>query len=551
MLQRQSGIIHTKPENPVAAKDLNVLITLPTFNDRNEQNNHLCGLISIQNITRRRPRKKEIEARLRDNSFTYKVRVVDEATKQFKEIQVCQLAFISLHGITNRRIITLKGYLQRQGGSCHDKRGTHQNRPHKLSQERLESIHNHIKSFKGRKSHYSLKDSRRIYLPETLNVKKMYRMYAEENRLTKPVSYETYRNIFLRDFNIGFGYPRSDTCSSCDATKIQVASLESKLTVVQPGTAEEGRLKELLKKVETDDKLHKLRAAAFYKRKRLEKQKSRKNSDYEAITMDYCKNLQTPNITTNDVYYKQQLTFVSFNIHVLSTNQSVFYTYPQTIAKKGADEVMSLLYHFCTEVLPQNVRHLRIFCDSCAGQNKNFTLVRFVHYLIHGKQRFDSIDVIFPMRGHSYMESDKDFGLINQKSTAEVPSHWVAVLKAARCKPQPFDVYECTQEVFHSWTKFLSRFYRKSCPFPTRPIKILQCCKDHPRTVAVKEAAYNAQAVEFVIRTSGNSKFPPNAEPDALYHALLPIPKLKYQQLQELKKFISEELQSYYDNLPQ
>ncbi|KAK9754650.1 hypothetical protein QE152_g1169 [Popillia japonica] len=211
-----------------------------------------------------------MEARLRDNSFIYKVRVVDKASTQFKEI-VCQIAFISLHGITNRRIITLKGYLQRQGGSCRDKRETHQNRPHKLNQERLESIHNHIKSFKGRKSHYSLKDSRRIYLPETLNVKNMYRMYAEQNRLTKPVSYETYRNILFRDFNIGFDYPRSDTCSSCDATKIRVASLESQLTVVQAGTPEEGGLKEQLRKVETDDKLHKLRASASYKRKRIEK----------------------------------------------------------------------------------------------------------------------------------------------------------------------------------------------------------------------------------------------------------------------------------------
>lgn len=499
------------------------------LHDRNEQNNHLCGLISIQNIKRRRPRKHEAEANLRDNSFVYKVRVLNEVTGQFKVVQICQLAFINLHGITNRRVITLKKHLKSGGSSCRDKRGTHLNRPHKLTKDRLESIHKHINSFKGRKSHYSLKDSRRIYLPESLNIKKMHQMYVEQSPSVRPVSYETYRNIFFKDFNIGFGYPRSDTCSYCDATKVKVESLESKLRLVQSGTEDEPKLKADLKRVEAEAKLHKLRAATFYIRKRIEKKKSRKSNDYEAITMDYCKNLPTPNITTNDVYYKRQLTFISFNIHVLSSNQSVFYTYPQTIAKKGADDVMSLLYHFCAEVLPTQVRHLRIFCDSCAGQNKNFTLVRFLHYLVHGKQRFDSIEVIFPMRGHSYLESDKDFGLINQKTVAEVPSQWVEIFKTARVKPQPFNVYECTQEMFHAWTKFLSSYYRKSCPFPTRPIRVLQCIKNHPRTVAVRETAYNSTAVNFVI-AARNAQLPLNAVPNMLYHELLPIPKLKYQQ---------------------
>ena len=30
------------------------------------------------------------------------------------------------------------------------------------------------------------------------------------------ISYESYRTVFNRDFNIAFGYPRTDTCSACD-----------------------------------------------------------------------------------------------------------------------------------------------------------------------------------------------------------------------------------------------------------------------------------------------------------------------------------------------
>lgn len=147
-----------------------VINKLNSMSDRNEQNSHLCGLISIQDVKRRRPRHEENEANLRDNSFTFKIRLLDE-NGAFKEIEVCQKAFISLHGITNRRLITLKRYLKESGSSCHDRRGTHQNRPHKINDHTVRQIHDHIKSFKGRNSHYSLKSSRRQYLPETLNVK--------------------------------------------------------------------------------------------------------------------------------------------------------------------------------------------------------------------------------------------------------------------------------------------------------------------------------------------------------------------------------------------
>lgn len=527
----------------------NIINRFNLMSDRNEQNSYLCGLISILDIKRRRPRNEEGTANLRDNSFTYKIRVL-QADGSFREISVCQTAFINLHGITNRRLITLKRYLKECGKSCHDRRGTHQNRPHQISEETLEIVRGHIRSFKGRKSHYSLKDTRRIYLPETLTVKKMHQMYLDNKYPHKPISYESYRNIFLKDFNIGFGYPRSDTCSTCDATVVKIESLDAQIkSTATLETEKVALLKKKLKQVTTEDKLHKLKAQAFYTRKRLDKRRARKHKDYEAITMDFCKNLPTPNITTNDVYYKRQLTFVSFNVHVLSSNQSVFYTYPQTVAKKGADDVMSMLYNFCFEILNPEVKHLTIFCDSCAGQNKNYTLIRFLHYLVHARKRFNSIKVVFPVRGHSYLESDKDFGLINQRTKVEVPEQWNEVFQAARAKPQPFEVRKCNQDLFCAWSKFLQKFYRKTCPFATRPVRELQFSEDHPCTIAVRETAYNAAPTTFVI-AARNVKFDSDSSPDALYSTLIPLPKKKYDQLQELKRFVAEEFQQYYEELP-
>lgn len=82
-------------------------------------------------------------------------------------------------------------------------------------------------------------------------------------------------------------------------------------------------------------------------------------------------------------------------------------------------------------------------------------MVRFLHNLIHQEKRLDSVKVTFPVRGHSYMECDKNMGLINTKSKAELPSDWIEVFKSARTKPIPFDVVEVGNQQFRKWTSFL------------------------------------------------------------------------------------------------
>ncbi|BES91727.1 Spermatogenesis associated 5 [Nesidiocoris tenuis] len=126
---------------------------------------------------------------------------------------------------------------------------------------------------------------------------------------------------------------------------------------------------QLLKAKTEERELHLRKSEEFYNAKARSRKRAAISSKFEAITKDYQENLPTPNITTNDVYYKRQLNCVSFNIHVLSTNHAIFYTYDESVAKKGADEVCSMLNHFVNKILPPEGEELEIFCDSCAGQN--------------------------------------------------------------------------------------------------------------------------------------------------------------------------------------
>lgn len=143
--------------------------------------------------------------------------------------------------------------------------------------------------------------------------------------------------------------------------------------------------------------------------------------------------------------------------------------------------VCSLLHHFIYNFLPVSVKRLEIFCDSCGGQNKNYTVFRFLHHIIHYEKKLEHVKVTFPMRRHSYMESDKDFGLVDQKTRTETPSNWNEVIHSSRMKPTPFVVEDVQQNYFRSWTKHLQPLYLKKCPFPTRPLREIEFSAEHPR----------------------------------------------------------------------
>lgn len=113
--------------------------------------------------------------------------------------------------------------------------------------------------------------------------------------------------------------------------------------------------------------------------------------------MYYQRNLPIPNLSTNDVYYKRQL---SFNVYELATGRSVWYGYSEEVAKKRSKEVVSY---------PQ-VIFLTLFCDSC-GRQKNYNIFRYCHEL----KRLKSIVLIFPIQGHSFLECDENMSLVNKK----------------------------------------------------------------------------------------------------------------------------------------
>lgn len=463
------------------------------MSDRNEQNAYLASLITIHQIKRRRNRSEENYASLHDCSYGFRVKVIRENIAE--EIPVCIKAFAAIHGITRSKIEYVQKSLKFEGKGPKDKRGTHSTRIHKLPVVTRQKIDAHIKSFKGRKSHYSLNKTKKMYLPEDLNIKKMYGLFKEKYPQVN-ISYETYRKNF-KLYNVSFGYPRSDTCSTCDKYLADMKNLDN---------SNETFVEARRRKLTTLNDVHKAKAQNFYSKKRTGKNHAKTDASFEAIALDYQKNISLPNVTTNDAYYNRQLSMYSFNIHILSSGKSVFYTYPETVGKKGSNEVISFLYNFVFQVLDERVQTLEIFCDSAGGQNKNQSMFKFIHYLVHYRRRFTSIKITFPIRGHSYLECDKNFGLVNFKTQMETPSDWYDLLRISRVKPEPFIVVVVEQNMIRDWSSLLSSLrYVKKLTFKIQEIRQIEAKYEHPRLL-FHRSSYNGALTSSIV----TSKIKPN-----------------------------------------
>lgn len=271
-----------------------------------------------------------------------------------------------------------------------DKRGRHKTRPHKLKDEIKEYIKQHILQFPSEESHYSRTTNiHKKYLSPLLTITKMYQLYLEkctEDNVDQVFRVKecTYRNVFVSEFNLSFGHPKSDTCSKCDAGQ----SNEEHVKNYQEG----------------------------YHLMKSDREKVKTSDNMAYLTIDLQQTMPLPRLSTSKAFYLRQFWLYNFGTHLLTkgVDKAVFCSWTEDQASRGSSEIFScLLTVLEMEESLNNIDHLIIWSDSCAGQNKNFLMMSLYQYLIH-KGRFKVIEHKFPEVGHTYLDSDRDFGRIEK-----------------------------------------------------------------------------------------------------------------------------------------
>lgn len=129
-----------------------------------------------------------------------------------EKVPVCQKLFLTVLGISRKRITTIMKHFLQCGDLPRERRGG--DRKTRVYQERKDCVMAYINSFQYIESHYCRSQSAaRKYLSSELKVRKMWRMYNEKPR-TIPVKHSYFRHIFNRYYNLGFSTPRTDVCST-------------------------------------------------------------------------------------------------------------------------------------------------------------------------------------------------------------------------------------------------------------------------------------------------------------------------------------------------
>lgn len=84
-------------------------------------------------------------------------------------------------------------------------------------QKKEDLFRNFIKQLKGRESHYNRQKSKSA----NLSIRRLPKMYNQQNLPKNWVSLSMFSNIFVSEFNIGFSSAASDVCRKCTTLKEQ------------------------------------------------------------------------------------------------------------------------------------------------------------------------------------------------------------------------------------------------------------------------------------------------------------------------------------------
>lgn len=178
------------------------------------------------------------------------------------------------------------------------------------------------------------------------------------------------------------------------------------------------------------------------------------NTDVLCIEFDYGQNILLPKLSVNAQYYRRLMHFNIFKVHCHNDSASIMYCYPECSCKKNPDSVASCLYNFISRLFAEKKYGEIVFLsDNAGGQNKNITIVRFSTFLsVHFQVK---VTHIFPIRGHSYGQCDRNFGVYSKKmKKVEIIATGA---KAMEIIKNSFEVDDC-QGIMKKWGESLSPF---------------------------------------------------------------------------------------------
>lgn len=175
---------------------------------------------------------------------------------------------------------------------------------------------------------------------------------------------------------------------------------------------------------------------------------------------DFQKNISCPKLSCQESYYSSKLTTYAFGIHSGETEKGAVYIWPETIAPKHPDTLLSCLNHHLQETEEANRTWNIFWADNTRSQNKNYTVVLYFENLVSSGDR-KRIDYKFLIAGHSFGQVDRNAGrcerVLKREGTIETPSDYISLINKSLSPKITWIGME--QDQFKCYSKWLRNKY--------------------------------------------------------------------------------------------
>lgn len=228
---------------------------------------------------------------------------------------VCLKMFCATLSITDQTVRTAHEKLDACGITSSDNRGKHQNHPKKVDEEMIRSVCDHVKSFQPVESHYTRKNTSKLYLDNSLSFNKMFSMYKDCSELHKynntAETERQYRCIVNDHMNIAFFIPKKDMCDKCHSFSNEGSPTEEQVLAHNKHISN----KEIARQYKAKDKEEAIRSGL----------------KVVCATYDFQKLLSCPSGEVSLFYYKRKLSLMHFTVFDAGFKEAYCYLWLQNV----------------------------------------------------------------------------------------------------------------------------------------------------------------------------------------------------------------------------
>ncbi|CAH1183305.1 unnamed protein product [Ceutorhynchus assimilis] len=405
--------------------------------------------------------------------------------------------------------------------------------PNKTKEGPILQVMNFIKSLPAVPSHYSRKDSNRLYLPQELkNLSHLYQVY-KKNHIEQGIDVvgeRVFRNIFNKNFNIGFHVPKKDKCLQC-------------IRFERTDKADEN-----MQKAKQD---HETEKNHTYNRFKMHQNIHKTDPTTLCVSFDLQKVLNTPHGESMLLYYSRKISVFNLIFYESGTRDVFCYYWDEVNGKRGANEVGTILNRYINMIdKRESVRNLLLYCDCCPGQNRNKTILSMIHATLQNCKFIETIQINFLLTGHTYMPVDSVHAIIERNTKHSIiwaPSQWFTVFTTARQDPRPYNVEYLSFKDFNKYDVFGEKYFKGNLTGKISKIRICTFKKKDSHKIKIKNSM-DDKAPSFDIEVQTRVK----GVLTSCYKTPLAISKQKYEDLHKLCKnnVIPPIFHHEYVNLP-